>query len=96
VFKLARVGELKLIKQKALEPLVMKLTEVCESCLKLGGSYETEIKHLMAELRFQETWHFELFQKRLMAFKLGLLAIFFLPSYLGFIFLLIGDLVKQV
>jgi hypothetical protein len=48
----------------------------------------------MDELRFQEKWHFELFEKRLMVIKLGLMSIFFLPSYLAFIFLLLGDLMQ--
>ena len=58
----------------------------------MGGSYEEEVLTLMSELRFQEKWHFELFEKRLMVIKLGLMSIFFLPSYLAFIFLLLGDL----
>ena len=36
--------------------------------------------------------YFELFEKRLMVVKLGLLSLFFLPAYLAFIFLLLGDL----
>lgn len=92
LFTMAEIKELGSIKQKSLEHLVLKLKETCQRLLKLGGSYEEEVKYLMEELRFQEKWHFELFEKRLLAIKLGLLSIFFLPSYLAFIFLLLGDL----
>ncbi|WPU64243.1 hypothetical protein [Peredibacter starrii] len=92
VFAIAGVQELKMIKQKALESIVHKLKETCQKALKQGGSYEEEVKYLMEELRFQEKWHFELFEKRLIVIKLALLSIFFLPSYLAFIFLLLGDL----
>lgn len=92
VLTLAGVGELKMIKQKSLSHIVDKLKETCQRALQMGGSYEEEVKNLMAELRFQEKWHFELFEKRLMVIKLALLSIFFLPSYLAFIFLLLGDL----
>lgn len=88
----AGVTKLKNISQKSLEPIVEKLKETCQRALQQGGSYEEEIVSQMGELRFQEKWHFELFEKRLMVIKLGLLAIFFLPSYLAFIFLLLGDL----
>ena len=92
VFTLAGVQELTTIKQKALESIVTKLKETCQKALKQGGSYEEEVKYLMEELRFQEKWHFELFEKRLIVIKLALLSIFFLPSYLAFIFLLLSDL----
>ena len=92
IFTLAGVGELKNITQKSLAGLVLKLKETCQKALKIGGSYEEEVKYLMEELRFQEKWHFELFEKRLVVIKLTLLSIFFLPSYLAFIFLLLGDL----
>lgn len=92
VFTLAGVQELTSIKQKALDSIVQKLKETCQKALKQGGSYEEEVKYLMEELRFQEKWHFELFEKRLIVIKLALLSIFFLPSYLAFIFLLLGDL----
>jgi hypothetical protein len=92
VMSMAGVTELKNIQQKNLLHIVEKLKETCQRALQMGGSYEEEVISLMAELRFQEKWHFELFEKRLMVIKLGLLAIFFLPSYLAFIFLLLGDL----
>lgn len=92
VLTLAGVGELKSIKQKSLMHIVEKLKETCQKALQQGGSYEEEVLSLMAELRFQEKWHFELFEKRLMVIKLALMSIFFLPSYLAFIFLLLGDL----
>lgn len=92
VFTIAGVQELREIKQKSLISIVEKLKEVCLKALKQGGNYEQEIKYLMEELRFQEKWHFELFEKRLVVVKLGLLSLFFLPSYLAFIFLLLGDL----
>jgi hypothetical protein len=88
----AGVQDLKLIKQKSLEDLVVKLKELCQKVLKLGSSYEEDLKYLMEELRFQEKWHFELFEKRLTVIKLALLSLFFLPSYLAFIFLLLSDL----
>jgi hypothetical protein len=71
---------------------VDKLIETCQRALQVGGSYTDDVMALMEELRFQEKWHFELFEKRVTVIKLGLLAIFFLPSYLAFIFLLLGDL----
>ncbi len=93
VLHLAGVGELAGIKQKSLLTLVSKLRETCQKCLKMGTSYEEEVTYLMEELRFQEKWHFELFEKKLTVVKLGLLSLFFLPSYLAFIFLLLGDLI---
>ncbi len=89
---LAGVRDLTLVKQKSLQHIVEKLRSTCERVLKIGGSYEEEIKSLMEELRFQEKWHFELFEKRLTVVKLGILSLFLLPSYLMFIFLLLGDL----
>lgn len=92
VFTVAGLVEIKNIKQKSLLHIVDKLKETCQRSLQMGGSYEEDVLSLMGELRFQEKWHFELFEKRLMVIKLGLMAIFFLPSYLAFIFLLLGDL----
>lgn len=92
VLTLAGVQELARIKQKSLGILVNKLKETCQKTLKLGTSYEDDVNYLMEELRFQEKWHFELFEKKLMVTKLVLLSLFFLPSYLAFIFLLLGDL----
>lgn len=92
IFTIAGVGEIKTIKQKSLIHIVDKLKETCQKALQMGGSYEEEVITLMSELRFQEKWHFELFEKRLMVIKLGLMSIFFLPSYLAFMFLLLGDL----
>lgn len=88
----AGIKDLSEIKQKSLSHIVEKLRSTCERILKVGGSYEAEIKSLMEELRFQEKWHFELFEKRLTVIKLGILSLFLLPSYLMFIFLLLGDL----
>lgn len=92
ILTIAGVTEIKTIKQKTLSHIVDKLKETCQKALQMGGSYEEEVMALMSELRFQEKWHFELFEKRLMVIKLGLMSIFFLPSYLAFIFLLLGDL----
>lgn len=92
VLTAAGVQELNQIKQKSLESIVQKLKESCQKTLKLGASYEGDVDYLMGELRFQEKWHFELFEKRLTVIKLTLLSVFFLPSYLAFIFLLLGDL----
>jgi hypothetical protein len=94
IFQMAQVQKLESIKQKNLLHLAEKLKEICHKALKQGGSYEEEVKYLMEELRFQEKWYFELFEKRLVAIKLMLLSVFFLPSYLAFIFLLLGDLMK--
>ena len=94
VLTLAGVLELNSIKQKSLSSLVEKLKDLCQRCLQQGGSFDGEVKSLMDELRFQETWHFELFGKRLMVIKLALLSLFFLPSYLAFIFLLLGSLMQ--
>lgn len=90
--RLAGVKELSGIEQKSLLHIVEKLRSTCERVLKIGGSYEAEVKGLMEELRFQEKWHFELFEKRLTVIKLGILSVFLLPSYLVFVFLLLGDL----
>jgi len=92
VLTMAGVGDLKKINQKSLNALVQKLMETCQKTLKQGISYEEDVNYLMEELRFQEKWHFELFEKRLTVIKLTLLSVFFLPSYLAFIFLLLGDL----
>jgi hypothetical protein len=92
ILTIAGVAEIKTIKQKTLIHIVDKLKETCQKALQMGGSYEEEVITLMSELRFQEKWHFELFEKRLMVIKLGLMSIFFLPSYLAFMFLLLGDL----
>lgn len=94
VLTLAKVSELKEIRQVNLKHLVEKLTDICKRSLQMGGNYEEEVSALMHELRFQEKWHFELFEKRLMVIKLGLLSLFFLPSYLAFVFLLLGDLLE--
>ena len=96
VMGLAGIVDLALIKQKNLAALVEKLRGTCERALKLGGSYEEDIRSLMEELRFQEKWSFELFEKRLTVIKLALISLFFLPSYLGFIFLLLGDLLSTM
>lgn len=92
VLTFAGVQELAQIKQKSLVELTGKLKEMCQKILKQGASYEEDLKYLMEELRFLEKWHFELFEKRLTVIKLVLLSVFFLPSYLAFIFLLLGDL----
>lgn len=92
VLTFAGVQELNNINQKSLSAIVSRLKETCQKSLKLGSSYEEDVKYLMEELRFQEKWHFELFEKRLTVIKLTLLSVFFLPSYLAFIFLLLGDL----
>lgn len=94
VLTIAGVTGLKEIKQKSVLHISDKLRETCQRALQQGGSYESEVKNLMTELRFQEKWHFELFEKRLTVIKLALLSIFFLPAYLAFIFLLLGDLLK--
>ena len=94
VMTMAGVQKLKSIKQKNVLHIVDNLKEICQRALQVGGSYEEEVRSLMAELRFQEKWHFELFEKRLMVIKLGLMSLFFLPSYLAFIFLLLGDLMS--
>jgi hypothetical protein len=94
ILNIAEVRELKNIQQKSLAHIVEKFKSTCQRALQIGGSYEGEVLSLMEELRFQEKWHFELFEKRLMVVKLALLALFFLPSYLAFIFLLLGDLLS--
>jgi hypothetical protein len=96
IMKLAGVQAVREIRTSSLASLVEKLKDICRRALQNGGSYEDEVVALMRELEFQENWHFELFTKRLAAMKLALLAFFFLPSYLGFIFLLIGDLLKML
>jgi hypothetical protein len=92
IFSIAGMQHLSEINHKNLSPIVERLREACQRTLKEGKSYEEEVAHLMNELRFQERWHFEIFEKRLTVIKLLLLSVFFLPSYLAFIFFLIGDL----
>jgi hypothetical protein len=92
VFTLAGVTELTRITQKNLQHIVSKLKDTCQLALKQGGSYEQEVRYLMGELRFQEKWHFELFEKRLTVLKLAIMSIFFLPSYLAFVFLMLSEL----
>jgi hypothetical protein len=92
VFSHAGVQELKLIKQPSLLALVEKLKDSCHRTLKFGTSYEEDLRYLMEELRFVEKWHCELFEKRLMVIKLLLMSVFFLPSYLAFIFFLLEGL----
>jgi hypothetical protein len=96
IFSLAGIQELKTLKQSSLGLLVEKLKEICHHALREGGNYQAEVKYLMEELRFQEKWHFELFEKRLTVIKLGLLSLFFLPAYLVFLFLLLGDLLTMM
>jgi hypothetical protein len=93
-FNLAGIKDLSLISRKKLLPIVSKLKEATERTLKLGTSYEDDVNYLMGELRFQEKWHFELFEKRLIVIKMTLLSVFFLPSYLAFTVLLLGDLMN--
>lgn len=92
ILTLAGVQELNHIQQKSLKEVVIKLKELCHKILKIGSSFEEDLKYLMGEVRFLEKWHFELFEKRLTVIKLVLLSVFFLPSYLAFIFLLLSDL----
>lgn len=96
VFMLAGVKDLSLIRQKSLGHLVKRLEDCCQKILKQGGSYEDEVTYMMGELRFQEKWHFELFEKRLGVLKLVILSIFCFPSYLAFIFVLLGDLMGRI
>ena len=84
--------DLEKIKQKNLQPIVEKLLLLCQKSREQGINSDDELSVLMKELRFIETWHFELFEKRLVTIKLILMAVFFLPSYLAFIFNLLGDL----
>lgn len=92
VFSHAGVQEIKLIKQPSLFAIVEKLKESCQRTLKFGISYDEDLRYLMEELRFVEKWHCELFEKRLIVIKLILLSVFFLPSYLAFIFILLEGL----
>lgn len=92
VFTLAGMNKIEEIQNKNLLPILDKLRSLCKECLKQGKSYEEDLKNIMEELRFTENWHFSLFEKRLMALKITVLGVFFLPSYLSFIFLLVGSL----
>ena len=94
VLSVAGVTGLKEIHQKNLAHLVEKLKLTCQRTLQQGLSYEEDVLALMEELRFQEKWHFELFEKRMTMVKLGLMSLFFLPSYLVFMFILLGDLMQ--
>lgn len=92
VLRLSDLQELEGLKNKKLLPIIQKIKRLGQDCLKLGKSYDSDLKNLMEELRFMENWHFSLFEKRLTGIKLLLLGFFFLPSYLVFIILLIGSL----
>lgn len=92
VLRLSELQELEGLKNKKLLPIIQKIKRLGQDCLKLGKSYDSDLKNLMEELRFMENWHFSLFEKRLTGIKLLLLGFFFLPSYLVFIILLIGSL----
>jgi hypothetical protein len=92
ILALAEIEKLNQIRSLKLAVIADKLRDTCQKTLKQGLSYDDDVKYLMEELRFLESWHFELFSKRLMVIKLGLLGVFFLPSYLAFIFCLLSDL----
>jgi hypothetical protein len=92
ILKISGAGDLEKITQKNLGPLVEKLLFICQKSREQGINSDEELSALMKELRFIENWHFELFEKRLVTVKLCLMAFFFLPSYLAFIFNLLGDL----
>jgi len=92
ILQLAGASEIEKIGQKNLQPLIEKLMHICQKSREQGFNSEYELSTLMNELRFIEKWHFELFEKRLVTVKLCLMAFFFLPSYLAFIFNLLGDL----
>lgn len=96
VFKLARIYQLQTIKHKNLETIVHKLQTCCELSLKQGGSYLKDVEELISECRFIEKWHVELFEKRLNALKLLILSIFFLPSYLAFIYFLLNSFLHRI
>lgn len=92
VFRLSEIQDIESISNGKLSPVIQKIKKLCHDSLKIGRSYETDLKNLMEELRFIENWHFSLFEKRLGGVKLFLLGFFFLPSYLSFIIILIGSL----
>lgn len=96
VFKLAKIYELQSIKHKNLEGVVGKLQASCELSLKQGGSYAKDIEELIQECRFLEKWHIELFEKRINAVKLLILSLFFLPSYLAFIYFLLQSFLHRI
>ncbi len=94
IFSISQVSLLETIKQPSLQTFVDKILLICQDALKIGKGYETEINYLMEELRFQEKWHFEVFEKRLGGIKLMILSLFFLPAYLSFIFLVLEHLMS--
>lgn len=96
IFKLAKIGELDSIKHKNLESIVQKLQGCCELSLKQGGSYLNDVEELIVECKFIEKWHCELFEKRLNAVKLLILALFFLPSYLAFMYFLLNSFLNRI
>ena len=96
IFKIAKIYELGDIKHKNLENIVMKLQGSCELSLKQGGSYLKDVEELIGECRFIEKWHIELFEKRLNALKLLILSLFFLPSYLAFIYFLMNSFLHRI
>lgn len=96
VFKMARIYELHNIKHKNLVSIVEKLQTSCELSLKQGGSYLKDVEELIQECKFIEKWHIELFEKRLGALKLLILSIFFLPSYLAFVYFLLNSFLHRI
>jgi len=94
IFRLSELFRIEEIKQNSLIHLVQKLKRICEDTLKKGHPYDQEVKGIMEELRFIEKWHCELFEKKMGALKLLILSVFFLPSYLVFIFFILQHLMR--
>jgi hypothetical protein len=96
ILNFAGINELSNITNRTLDIIVFKIKESCQKVLKLGLSYEDDLKYLIEELRFQEKWHFDVFEKKISSMKLILLSVFFLPSYLVFVLLLLRDLMVVI
>jgi len=96
IFSNAKLRDLEKINQKELLLLRDKIFEGCRMALKKGASFQKELPFLVQELKQVEQRLFEQFEKKSQLFKLLLLAFFFLPSYLGFIFCLLKEVLKTI
>ena len=94
VFLHAELFKLKNIKNKRLASLIEHIFDCCQRALRQGGSYEEEVNKIMKDLRFEENRIYGLFEKKLMVLKLAILSIFFLPTYLAFIYIILSDFIS--
>jgi hypothetical protein len=93
IFLHAELFKLKDIKNKRLKSVIDHILDCCQRALREGGSYEDEVNKIAKDLRFEENRIYGLFEKRLVVLKLAILSIFFLPTYLAFIYIILSDFI---